>query len=90
MSQIRQTGIPKMEDVKIPRIQSIPSIQLEVDDALERRCSILFPGKNLESPAEQQRNGRKASFATFQIVDENNCGMSAFVISSIQSNVSNG
>ena len=63
-----------MKDVKIP------TIQLELDDALNRRCSILFPDQNSESPAEQQRKERKPSFATFQIVNEDNCGMSAFVM----------
>ena len=74
MNKIRPSGITKMKDVKIP------TIQLELDDALNRRCSILFPDKNSESPAEQQRKERKNSFATFQIVDENNCGMSTFVM----------
>ena len=55
----------------------IPTIQLELDDALDgRRCSILFPEKKSEKlDVEKTRNKRKSSFATFQIIDENNCGM---------------
>ena len=55
----------------------IPTIQLELDDALDgRRCSILFPDKKSERlDVEKTRNKRKSSFATFQIIDENNCGM---------------
>ena len=57
---------------------SIPTIQLELDDALDgRRCSILFPDKNPTPHQEEEkaRKKRKSSFATFQIVDENNCGV---------------
>ena len=57
---------------------SIPTIQLELDDALDgRRCSILFPDKNPTPHHEEEktRKKRKSSFATFQIIDENNCGM---------------
>ena len=57
---------------------SIPTIQLELDDALDgRRCSILFPDKNPtpHHEEEKRRKKRKSSFATFQIVDENNCGV---------------
>ena len=76
MNKIRPTGILKMNKVKVP------TIQLELDDALNRRCSILFPEKNSESAAEQIRKDRKQSFATFQIVDENNCGMFMFIAKS--------
>ena len=57
---------------------SIPTIHLELDDALDgRRCSILFPDKNPTPLHEQEntRKKRKSSFATFQIVNENNCGV---------------
>ena len=57
------------------KTMSVPSIQLDIDGALDRKCSILFP----EEGAEDVRNKRKLSFATFQIVDDKNCGMgSAF------------
>ena len=53
------------------KTMSVPSIQLDIDGALDRKCSILFP----EEGAEDVRNKRKLSFATFQIVDDKNCGM---------------
>ena len=54
---------------------SIPSIHVDLDDALNRRCSVLFPENKLTISAEESRKKRKSSFATFQIVDEHNCGM---------------
>ena len=57
---------------------TIPTIQVELDeDSDSRKFSILYPeskrGSLLES--EKPRKKRKSSFSTFQIIDENNCGM---------------
>ena len=57
---------------------TIPRIQVELDEVIDgRKCSILYPeskrGSILE--LEKPRKKRKSSFSTFQIIDENNCGM---------------
>ena len=62
---------------------TIPTIRLEVDEALDdRKCSpfddrkFLFP-ENKSEPLRRlsTRKKRESSFSTFQIIDENNCGM---------------
>ena len=69
---------------------TIPRIQLELDEVHDgRKCSILYPESKRRSSSilypeskrgsilelEKPRKKRKSSFSTFQIIDENNCGM---------------
>ena len=71
----------------ITRSITIPRIQLELDEVVDgRKCSILFPETKPEPVLEVEktltrklsekiRKKRRSSFTTFQIIDENNCGM---------------
>ena len=70
---------------------TIPRIQVELDEVHDnRKCSILYPESKRGSKSsilypeskrgsilelEKPRKKRKSSFSTFQIIDENNCGM---------------